>query len=543
MPDFNRFRGKNSGDANVNGVANNGFNDGFNDSFNDSFDDNLNNGFNDSFDDGFNDSFDDNLNDGFNDGFNDDVNRNINENTENTDEASPMSKKTERENADLKAGFAALFKAISDRFTGKSKPTRETSVDGLDTLFANEFDDAVDDGFSTPPDEMLTSDSDNVEEYSGEAQINEEQANGETHTSFEEPTFDRSESFGDFGGNTMDNPSEWNDSGDITNIFDFDDNYGNDDFAADGDAETPDIDGNPEECGDDESAPPDEGSMQGVFAAIADGFAKFRRRLPSFRPKVYVPPEPPEYRPEQDGIGNLTLASDIKKILEEQNKPGETELEYNRMRSYISSVSTDTRIRPGDIKAPENIGEVHAAESELYNLIDEIISANERQRSRIGVYEKPQEEDPYNYRGINTDRQIQEDMEAYSFDMNPRYGFESQEKIDPDRKAAEMEFNRRISNQAATEFPDGTVQDIDSQASDGFDDDFDDEPDNPTDSRKNNYSQAEKSEAIGKYYSDKSENTPRNREFTRHETHAEQSERGAVRVKPVKFRSRQQKAD
>ena len=529
MPDFNRFRGKNSGDANVNGVANNGFNDGFNDSFNDSFDDNLNNGFNDSFDDGFNDSFDDNLNDGFNDGFNDDVNRNINENTENTDEASPMSKKTERENADLKAGFAALFKAISDRFTGKSKPTRETSVDGLDTLFANEFDDAVDDGFSTPPDEMLTSDSDNVEEYSGEAQINEEQANGKTHTSFEEPAFDRSESFGD--------------SGDITNIFDFDDNYGNDDFAADGDAETPDIDGNPEECGDDESAPPDEGSMQGVFAAIADGFAKFRRRLPSFRPKVYVPPEPPEYRPEQDGIGNLTLASDIKKILEEQNKPGETELEYNRMRSYISSVSTDTRIRPGDIKAPENIGEVHAAESELYNLIDEIISANERQRSRIGVYEKPQEEDPYNYRGINTDRQIQEDMEAYSFDMNPRYGFESQEKIDPDRKAAEMEFNRRISNQAATEFPDGTVQDIDSQASDGFDDDFGDEPDNPTDSRKNNYSQAEKSEAIGKYYSDKSENTPRNREFTRHETHAEQSERGAVRVKPVKFRSRQQKAD
>ena len=54
-------------------------------------------------------------------------------------------------------------------FTGKSKPTRETSVDGLDTLFANEFDDAVDDGFSTPPDEMLTSDSDNVEEYSIEA--------------------------------------------------------------------------------------------------------------------------------------------------------------------------------------------------------------------------------------------------------------------------------------------------------------------------------------------------------------------------------------
>ena len=185
-----------------------------------------------------------------------------------------------------------------------------------------------------------------------------------------------------------------------------------------------------------EEAPDDRAVVtDGLFGALGDAWMQFRRRLPSFRPKVYIP-RASDYRPEQDGIQAPSLAADIQKLLDERNKPGETEQEYERMRSYISTVNTDTRLRPGDIKAPDNLGEIRAAQDELYDLIDMISSDNDRQRRMIGVYEQPPEEDPYNFRGINDNRQFYADMEAYSFDMNTAYGFDSEEKFDPARKAA-----------------------------------------------------------------------------------------------------------
>ena len=478
LPDFKKFRKGNSESA----ALNDGFNDGFDDGLDDGFNDDFGGGFDDDLG-GMSDGFDDR--DRLNSGFPQEMPQNGDdvplpaEYSMPAHDNAPEKQRSDREKADLKAGFGALFKAISDRFTGNGKPARSTAVDGSDASFANEYDSAVDEGFA-PLSEEMPQTQDNT---FGQFRNDEPEDNPPTDSA--EREYEQQNDFGsdgyrysgypddagyrdnsdhiysgnrdnyDFSQNEYDSISE-NDSYPEDNS----ERYGFDDFDAI----------NPENAQSDADVPHSEGSTDGLFAALGAAFAKFRRRLPSFRPKVYVLPEP-EYEPEQDGIGTPTLASDIRKILEEQNKSGETEQEYDRMRSYIRSVSTDTRIRPGDIKAPENLGEVRAAESELYDLIDAISNTNEQQRRRIGVYEKPPEEDPYNYRGINDDRQFYTDMDAFSFDMNSRYGFESEHKVDPGRKAAEMEYDR-VYNQAIS----GQYNALDRSGdlSDGFDDDLGD---------------------------------------------------------------------
>ncbi len=559
MAGFGKFR-KRDGGAELNDGLSNGFNDGFEDGFDDDFGNSQNDGFNDGlgnvmsdgFDDGFTDGFDDDLgnvmsdgfdddlgnstSDGFNDGFNDGLSDGQDNERDDipvfsdgmetpppyaadSDDVLSPRKSTDRDKVDLKAAFATLFKTISDRFTGKGKPSRATVVDSSDASFASEFDSAVDEGFATPPEEMLP-DGGNYGE-----QITDEQQNADALFSdgfaeeFRQPesdslnSFDSGRDFNTDNRNSFDsgrdfNSDSWNpfDSGrdfnsDSRYTFDGQRDYdrdsretqnnsdeysrysdfgmqdaysGADDFSGEGASDDlfADIDDSPTEEASTVSRTPTEGSAGGVIAAIADALKKFRRRLPSFRPKVYVPPEP-EYHPEQDGIGTPTLASDIRRILEEQNKPGETEQEYDKMRRYISTVSTDTRIRPGDIKQPDNIGEVRAAQDELYNLINEISNTNEQQRRRIGVYEKPPEEDPYNFRGINDDRQYYTDMDKYSFDMNTRYGFESEQNIDPGRAQAVMEYDR-VYNRAVSQQPDDAGM-MAGGFSDGFDDGFDDD--------------------------------------------------------------------
>ena len=61
-------------------------------------------------------------------------------------------------------------------------------------------------------------------------------------------------------------------------------------------------------------------------------------------------------------------------------------------------------------------------------------------------------------------------MESYSFDMKPSYGFESEEKIDPDRKNAEMQYYS-IYNQMTGQSGDDSVPKAQNQ-SDGFNDGF-----------------------------------------------------------------------
>lgn len=428
LPDFSRFgRRENRG-------AQENFSDGFDDGFSDDSDsggdreipDHPSEGYPMEFNDGFSllsDDFDDfdDFND-FND-FNDapgyDGARRGMDGGSKIDDSRHGSK------TDLKAAFTALFQAVSGRFSGREKSVRDAGVDGSDSMFADGFDSAVDDGFEP--------EQDSYPEANRDLRDPEPAYHGEPGVLSEAPpvSFDNEP----YGGNEYDGmsdfPSEFSDLGysDPDSEVNHEEDEGSDpDGSSSGRI--------------DEGEASTEGTMHGVFAAMGAAFSKFRRRLPGFRPKVYVLPEP-EYTPEDDGIGTPTLASDIKKILEEQNKPGETEQEYERMRNYISEVSTDARIRPGDIKAPENIGEVRAAEGELYSLIDAMIYTNEQQRSRIGVYEAPPEEDPYNFRGINNDRQYYSDMEVYSFDMQTRYGFESEEKIDPGRKYAELEYSER----------------------------------------------------------------------------------------------------
>lgn len=478
LPDFKKFRKGNSESA----ALNDGFNDGFDDGLDDGFSDDFGGGFDDDLG-GMSDGFDDRerLNSGFPEEMpqtGDDVPLPAEYSVPPHDNA-PEKQRSDREKADLKAGFGALFKAISDRFTGNGKPARSTAVDGSDASFANEYDSAVDEGFAPLPEEMPQTQDNTF----GQFRNDEPEDNPPTDSA--EREYEQQNDFGsdgyrysgypddagypdnsdhiysgnrdnyDFSQNEYDSISE--------NDFSFKDNGERDGFD--------DFDAiNPESAQPNADEPHSEGSTDGLFAALGAAFAKFRRRLPSFRPKVYVLPEP-EYEPEQDGIGTPTLASDIRKILEEQNKSGETEQEYDRMRSYIRSVSTDTRIRPGDIKAPENLSEVRAAESELYDLIDAISNTNEQQRRRIGVYEKPPEEDPYNYRGINDDRQFYTDMDAFSFDMNSRYGFESEHKVDPGRKAAEMEYDRVYNQAISGQY---NAPDRSGDLSDGFDDDLGD---------------------------------------------------------------------
>ena len=172
------------------------------------------------------------------------------------------------------------------------------------------------------------------------------------------------------------------------------------------------------------------------LAALRLSFQKFRRRLPSFKPKVYTIPEP-QYEPQQDGIQPPTLAHDIEKIIHKQNELGDVVREYEEMRSYINSVRTDTRLSRRDIPPPPNYHEVQAAQDELFDLINQISFQNEQQRSRIGVYELPKEEDPYNYRGINDDRQNYMDIEGATFSMQPYLSFESEQRVDMERQYAQ----------------------------------------------------------------------------------------------------------
>ena len=485
MPGFDKFRPSEGG-----AILDNGMSDGFGDGFSDGFDDDFGNGpdggfgnaFGDGPDGGFRNAFGDEPDGGFGNAFcdgPDDISPQPVESGEGTESAPRSDRRSDREKVDLKEAFAALFKAISDRFTGNGKPARSTAVDGSDASFASEYDRVVDDGFAVPQEER-----DPVWQEEQNPVAQEEQYPVPEHadsmlTMEENPPkqqpFDGVQE--EYPRSEADRQDRYYDSRDDLRIRDDGTPEHVHDFGMSG--YDSDMDGQWENTyadqstNDQEKTPPEkaelppEGSAKGVLAAISSALKNFRRRLPSFRPKVYVVPEP-EYHPEQDGIGTPTLASDIRRILEEQTKPGETEQEYDKMRQYISSVSTDARLRPGDVRPPENIGEVRAAQEELYDLINQISNTNEQQRSRIGVYEQPPEEDPYNYRGINDNRQFYNDMDVYSFDMNTRYGFESEKKVDPGRERAEREYSR-VYNSAVSQQPEDS-----GGFSDGFDDDFDD---------------------------------------------------------------------
>lgn len=180
-----------------------------------------------------------------------------------------------------------------------------------------------------------------------------------------------------------------------------------------------------------------------VMGAVRARIAQFCKRLPSFKPKEYVIPDP-TYEEQYDYIKSPSLAGDIEKIIEKQNDLGEISREYENMRQYINSVDENVRHSDKDFPAPENINYVYAAQNELFDMIYQIGLQNEQQRSKIGVYEKQEEEDPYNYRGINDDRQNYSDIESSSFSMSSGIDFESEEKISPDRFIAERQQNELI---------------------------------------------------------------------------------------------------
>ena len=511
MPDFNKFRtlfsGKDSGKENGNHSG---------DSFTEGFDDDFGGGFDDDFGSA---SYDET------NGYAGDDRLLFSDREETSDETfaaadgGPSPQRPERpKKTDIRSRIASRFKTITDLFTGNGKTARSAGVDGSDISFASEYDHAVDSGIASPPEEQFFDDDfsspqDGQFFDDGFSSTQENRAFNEGFSSRQDGSFfdddfsspqenrafeDRFSSpqekqfFDDNLSSETDNHS-YNHSREYQNVGsdypDFwkqvtPDGFGEreDSYADSANDPTEDpYDTPPEKKSSDGEKPP-EGSASGVFAAIAHAFKKFRRRLPSFRPKVYVPPEP-EYHPEQDGIGDLTLASDIRKILDEQNKSGETEQEYNRMLRYVNSVSTDTRIRPGDIKQPENMGEVLDAQNELYSLINEISRTNEYQRSRIGVYEARPEEDPYNYRGINNDRQYYADMDQYSFDMDSRYGFESEKKVATARGHAVTNYGNAFGSAASQQpyrnagYPDGYPDgygDYGSAPSGGFSDGFND---------------------------------------------------------------------
>ena len=62
-------------------------------------------------------------------------------------------------------------------------------------------------------------------------------------------------------------------------------------------------------------------------------------------------------------------------------------------------------------------------------------------------------------------------MDAFSFDINSRYGFESEHKVDPGRKAAEMEYDRVYNQAISGQY---NAPDRSGDLSDGFDDDLGD---------------------------------------------------------------------
>ena len=384
--------------------------------------------------DGFDDDFDE-INDDFDDGFSDSP----------ADEPSDAEQAgTRRMSADGNAGWgrrtkrnagfgekmAALSGSLASRFGsllhGDGKPAGNAGMDRSDASFAGHYDSALDEGLITD---------------SGAEQMN-------ASSSRRRENMDDRREYADDRRENMEYRREYADD--------------RDGQASEGPAGEEEMTG---------------GLMAALGAALGKAFGNISRRLPGFRPKVYVPAEP-VYRPEDDGIGSPTLSSDIRRMLEEQSRPGETEQEYDRMRSYISSVSTDTRIRPGDIRTPEKMEEVRAVQSEIDDLIHLISTTNEQQRSRIGVYDPPPEEDPYNYRGINDERQNYPEMDFASFEMAPSYGFETERKIDPAAEQARMAYDRMNEPPAAVSglppAPEPSFGTSDGSFDDGFDDDFDD---------------------------------------------------------------------
>ena len=175
-----------------------------------------------------------------------------------------------------------------------------------------------------------------------------------------------------------------------------------------------------------------------IVGAIRAMLARYGKRLPSFKPKVYTIPES-TYEPIDDNIKSPSLIADIEEYIRKESDFGDLQIEYDDMRNYISSMSTDAKLTSEEIIPPKNIREVHAAESELFSLIDQISSRNEQQRRQIGVY-AASEEDPYSYRGINNDRQNYIDIDASSFSIRPSISFESEQKIDPNRDDVERRY-------------------------------------------------------------------------------------------------------
>ena len=161
---------------------------------------------------------------------------------------------------------------------------------------------------------------------------------------------------------------------------------------------------------------------------LTDWLSDLRRRLPSFKPKVYTVP-PSDYVPEDDTFRSPTLSKEIEAYIAREADMGDIQASYDAMRDFIKSVSTDTRLTSEELQSPPSLHQVAAAQDELFDLIDEISRRNEEQRGRIGVYETAPEEDPYNYRGINDNRQNYDDIEAATFSLAPQMDFESQHSI------------------------------------------------------------------------------------------------------------------
>lgn len=200
-----------------------------------------------------------------------------------------------------------------------------------------------------------------------------------------------------------------------------------------------------------------------IMGAVKARIEQFRRRLPSFKPKEYSVPEPSYKENYDDSIRSPSLVADIEKIIRKQSDLGDVSREYEEMRQYIHSVDENAaRLPRYQITPPENIHEVYSAQNELFDMIYQIGAENEQQRSRIGVYERPQEEDPYNYRGINDERQNYTDVEADSFSMSPSMDFESENKVSFERMMWERQQHQAQS-----------VEDL--STDDGFDSDFDDD--------------------------------------------------------------------
>lgn len=240
-----------------------------------------------------------------------------------------------------------------------------------------------------------------------------------------------------------------------SNVQDAEDNYASFEQAAQISAE-------PTDAYEDEEQPVRR--PHDIMGAVRARIEQFRRRLPSFKPKEYTMPEPSYDETQVDSVRSPSLAADIEKIISKQSDLGEVAREYEEMRQYIRSVDENAaRIPRHEIAPPENIHEVYSAQNELFDMIYQIGAENEQQRSRIGVYERPQEEDPYNYRGINDDRQNYTDIEAASFSMSPSMDFESENKVSFERMMWErQQYQTQLANDTLAE-------------DDGFDSDFDDD--------------------------------------------------------------------